>query len=195
MTNILAHDVTLIILVHTVVYFQELAWGMFLCALKRKRCPHFCNLWLLIVKVTLRDISCNFWIMVLISIVSSMSLNSNELDNNFNLHKNCLMPMSSLFISKKDYLAIGWLLIITFYVVRSRKCEFQVYYLKKNQIFLWQSDTCHFLNKRWTRLERSVKEVSIQITISEFRNTGREKLIFSRFTQKQLQIHNETKVD
>ena len=131
MTNILAHDVTLIILVHTVVYFQELTWGMFLCALKRKRFPHFCNLWLVIVKATLRDISCYFWIMVLISIVSSVSLNSNELDNNFNLHKNCLMPMSSLFISKKDYLAIGWLLIITFDVVRSRKCEFPVYYLKK----------------------------------------------------------------
>ena len=66
---------------------------------------------------------------------------------------------------------------------------------EKNQIFLWQSDTCRFLNKGWTRLEKSVKEVSIQINISEFRNTGREKLIFSRFTQKQLQIHNETKVD
>ena len=49
-----------------------------------------------------------------------------------------------------------------------------------------------FLSKRWTRLERSVKEVSSQITISESTNSGREKLIFSWFSQKQLQIHDGT---
>ena len=38
-----------------------------------------------------------------------------------------------------------------------------------------------------------VKEVSPQITISESTKSGQEKLIFSPFTQKQLQIHDGTK--
>ena len=37
------------------------------------------------------------------------------------------------------------------------------------------------------------KEVSPQIAISESTKSGREKLIFLRFTQKPLQIHNGTK--
>ena len=61
------------------------------------------------------------------------------------------------------------------------------------QIFFWKSDTCRLLSKKWTRLWKSVIEVIAQITISEFTKSGREKLIFSRFTQKQLQIHNGTK--
>ena len=60
------------------------------------------------------------------------------------------------------------------------------------EIFFWQSDTCHFLKKRWTLLCKSVKKVSLQITISESTKSGQEKLIFSRFTQKQLQIYDGT---
>ena len=43
-----------------------------------------------------------------------------ELGNNFNCDFSLLMPMSSLLISNKEkyYLAIDWLLIITFNVVR-----------------------------------------------------------------------------
>ena len=52
------------------------------------------------------------------------------------------------------------------------------------QIFFWKSDTCRLLSKKWTRLWKSVIEVIAQITISEFTKSGREKLIFSRFTQK-----------
>ena len=42
-----------------------------------------------------------------------------ELGNDFNCYFNLLMPMSSLLISnkKKYYLAVDWLLIITFDVV------------------------------------------------------------------------------
>ena len=38
----------------------------------------------------------------------------------------------------------------------------------------------------------SVKEVSPEITISESGKSGLEKLIFSRFMQKQLKIHHGT---
>ena len=40
---------------------------------------------------------------------------------------------------------------------------------------------------------KTVKKVSPEITISESMKFGREKLIFSRFMLKQLQIHDETK--
>ena len=74
----------------------------------------------LIKKLLFRHISCNFLIMGLITIVS-LSLSSNKLGSNFNCDTNLLMAMSSLLISKKqkNYLAIGWLLIIAFDVVRS----------------------------------------------------------------------------
>ena len=57
--------------------------------------------------------------MVLISIVSLSSI-SNKLDNNFNCDHNLLMPKSSLKIQniKKYYLAVNWLLITIFDVVR-----------------------------------------------------------------------------
>ena len=42
---------------------------------------------------------------------------------------------------------------------------------------------------------KPVKEVSPQIAILESAKSGREKLIFSRFTQKQHQIHDGTKID
>ena len=60
--------------------------------------------------------------MVLITIVP-LSLSPNKLDNNFDCDTNLMMPKSSLLISKKKgkyYLAIGWVLIITF-DVRSNK--------------------------------------------------------------------------
>ena len=71
-------------------------------------------------KLLFRHISWNFLIMELIKIVSS-SLSSNKLGNNFNCDTNLLMVMSSLLISnkQKNYLAIGWLLIIAFDVARS----------------------------------------------------------------------------
>ena len=54
----------------------------------------------LIKECLFRDISCNFLIMVLISIVS-LSLSLNKLGNNFNCDTNLLMPMSSLLTSNK----------------------------------------------------------------------------------------------
>ena len=51
-----------------------------------------------------------------------------------------------------------------------------------------------FFNKKLIRLQKSVEEVSPQITISESKKSGRERLIFlTRFIQKQLQIHDGTK--
>ena len=54
------------------------------------------------------DISCNFLIMVLISIVS-LCLSSNKLGNNFNCDTNLMMPMSSLLrkVLKKALLQIS----------------------------------------------------------------------------------------
>ena len=51
----------------------------------------------------------------------------------FNCDFKLLMPMPSLLISnkKKYYLAIDWLLIITFDVVRRSTCKFQMHYLDK----------------------------------------------------------------
>ena len=82
--------------------FQELTWVMFLCISKQKRSPHFQYLWLVKVKITLqsflfhflrRSISWHilqFLIMVLISIVMSLSLSSNKLDNIVNCDTNLL---------------------------------------------------------------------------------------------------------
>ena len=51
-----------------------------------------------------------------------------------------------------------------------------------------------FFNKKLIRLQKSVEEVSPQITISESKKSGRERLILlTRFIQKQLQIHDGTK--
>ena len=46
------------------------------------------------------------------------------------------MPMSSQFQIKMYYVVTDWLLMITFDVVRGKKCEFQVHYLKKRDFFL-----------------------------------------------------------
>ena len=62
----------------------------------------------LIKKLLFRDISCNFLIMVLITI-RSLSLSSNRLGNNFNCDTNLLMPTSSLIISCKKVLSCNWL--------------------------------------------------------------------------------------
>ena len=61
------------------------------------------------------------------------------------------------------------------------------------EIFFWQFDTCCFLNERWTLLQKFVKEVSPEIAILGSSKSGQEKLIFSPFTQEQLQIHDGTK--
>ena len=50
-----------------------------------------------------------------------------------------------------------------------------------------------FLKQKVNSFIKSVEEVSPQITISESKKSGREKRIFSRFTQKQLQIHDGIK--
>ena len=66
---------------------------------------------------------------------------------------------------------------------------------------LFKQKRCCFNNLThavlWTKSElfckKPFKEVSPQIAISESTKSGREKLIFSQFTQKRLQIHNGTK--
>ena len=84
-----------------------LIWNVLLHTSKQKRCAYFRHLWLVKVKVTLQSfllhlLRCfyfivQFLIMVLTIIVSS-SLNSNKLGNNSNCDANLLMPMSSLLI-------------------------------------------------------------------------------------------------
>ena len=71
-----------------------------------------------IKKLLFRHVAGNFLIMLLITIVS-LSLSSNKLGINFNCDTNLLMKISWLLISNKKYLAIGWLLIITFDIVTS----------------------------------------------------------------------------
>ena len=61
----------------------------------------------LIKKLLFRDISCDFLIIVLITIVSS-SLSLNKLGNNFNCDTNLLVPMPSLLISYKKVLSYHW---------------------------------------------------------------------------------------
>ena len=88
---------------------------MVLPALKKKRCRHFRHLWLVKSNLTIfptslvfRDISCNFLIMALITIMP-LSLSSNKLGNNFNCDTNLLMPKASLLISNKKVLSCNWL--------------------------------------------------------------------------------------
>ena len=61
----------------------------------------------LIKKLVFCYVSCNFLIMVLITIVP-LSLNSNKLDNNVNCDTNLLMPMSLLLISSKKLRLLGY---------------------------------------------------------------------------------------
>ena len=60
------------------------------------------------------------------------------------------------------------------------------------EIFFWQSD---IFERKVNSFIKPVKEVSPQIAILESAKSGREKLIFSRFMQKQHQIHDGTKID
>ena len=71
-----------------------------------------------------------------------------KLGHNFNCDFNLLMSMSSLLISnKKKYdLAIDWLLIIPFDVVRRKNISFRCI-IGTKEIFFRQSDTCPFLTK------------------------------------------------
>ena len=53
-----------------------------------------------------------------------------------------------------------------------------------------------FFNKRCTRLQKSVKEVSRQITVSESKKTGREGLMFLHDSHKNnFQFTAEEKID
>ena len=73
----------------------------------------------IIKKLLFHDTSLKFLIMVLVAIVS-LSLYSNELDNDCYCYTNLLMLISSLLISNKNVLSYNrLLLIITFDVVSS----------------------------------------------------------------------------
>ena len=103
----------------------------------------------------------------------------------------CLCP-HCWFQIKEYYLAIDWLLIITFDVVRSQVCEFQVHYLGKRDffdnlthVFFWTKNELVFKNP----LKRSVLK-------SQFQNPqsmDEKNWFFSRFTQNHFQIHDGTK--
>ena len=56
-------------------------------------------------------------------------------------------------------------------------------------------DSLTYFERKVNSFIKPVKEVSHQIAILESAKSGREKLIFSRFTQKQHQIHDGTKTD
>ena len=120
----------------------------------------------------------------LITIVS-LSLSSNKLGNNFNCDSNLLMAMSSLLISnKKYYLWIGLLLIITFGVVRSQKCEFQVHYLNKKDFLLTIWHMLFFekkvnsfikIRERGQSLNRSFRIHKIGTSKTDFKFTTEQK--------------------
>ena len=138
-------------------------------------------------KLLFCDISCKFLIMVLITTVP-LSLSSNKLVNNFNCDTNLLMPISLLliFFKKKYYLAIGWLLIITFDVIRSEKCEFQVRYLNKRDFLLTIWHISYF--------EQKVNSF-IKIFKSQFqnpRNLDEKNWFFHNSCKNNFQIHNGT---
>ena len=147
----------------TYISINVFAVSMSLRPSKQKRWHHFRRLWLVKEKVTskifllhflkrlFRDISCNFLIMVLISILS-LSLSSNKLHNSFNCYTNLLMPMSSLLISNEKVLSGNWLATNNNFWCRQRKkANFRCINWTK-EIFFWQFDKCRFLNKRWTYL-------------------------------------------
>ena len=104
------------------------------------------------------------------------------------------MPMSSQLFSNKRVLSWSFLATNNNFWCRQK--------LKMwNSGALFEQKRCPFNNLThavlWTKGElfykNPFKEVSPQIAISESTKSGREKLIFSRFTQKPLQIHNRTK--
>ena len=73
----------------------------------------------LIKKLLFPDISCNFLIMVLITILP-LSVSSNILDNNFKCDTNLLMPLSWLLISNKNVLTCNWLATNNIFWCRQR---------------------------------------------------------------------------
>ena len=105
---------------------------------------------LLIRKLLFRDISCNFLIMVLITI-ASLSLSSNKLGNNVN--NNLLMPLSLLLIWNRKVLSCNCLAANNnFWCCQEIKMWISGTLFEKKEIFFWHSDTCRFLNKCWTLL-------------------------------------------
>ena len=103
----------------------------------------------------------------------------------------CQCPRS-YFQIKKYYLAIFWLLIITFDVVRSQKCAFQVHYLKKRDVLLtiWHMS---FFEQKVNSFIKILSKGSV--LKSQFQNPQSldAKNYFSRYSQKPLQIHSGTK--
>ena len=187
---------------------------MFLRASKQKRCRHFQHLVACeskksltifptspIKKLLFRHISGVFLIMALITTVS-LSLSSIKLGNNFNCDIYLLMTVSSLFISNKKstILQLQYWLIIDWLPTNNRfwcRMELKMWIscalFEQNRFFLDNVTHAVLWKKRWTLSWKSVKEVSPPITVSESTKTGRAQLIFSRFTQKQLQIHDGTR--
>ena len=127
-----------------------------------------------------------FLIMLLIKIVS-LSLCLNKRGSNFDCSDaNLLMPMSSLLISNKKALSCNWLgTNNNFWCCQ----EFKMWISGAlfEQIRFSFDNLTHVIF--WTK----VKEVSPQIAISESPKSGWEKLIFSSFTKKQLEIYDRTK--
>ena len=140
---------------------------------------------LLIKKLLFRDISCNFLIMVLITI-ASLSLSSNKLGNNVN--NNLLMPLSLLLIWNRKVLSCNCLAANNnFWCCQEIKMWISGTLFEKKEIFFWHSDTCRFLNKSWTLLWKS--------QFQNPRNLYEKNWLFLRYAKKQLQIHGGTKID
>ena len=133
--------------------------------------------------------------MVLVLIVS-LSFSSNKVGNNFSCDTNLLMPMSSLLFSNKILLSCNWLATNNNFWCRQ---ELKMWIFRciiwRKEIFFWQSDTCRYLNKRWTHFKKSIKGLGPQIFISKSTKSGWEKLIFSRFTQNNFKFLKEQKTD
>ena len=134
----------------------------------------------------------DFLIIVLITIVLSC-LSLNKLANNFNCDANLLVPMPSLLISNKKVLSYHWFATDDNFWCRQELKMWISNALFEQKRFSFDNLTRRFLNKRWTLLQKYVKKVSLQITISKYTKSRRGKLMFSRFTQKKLQIHEGTK--
>ena len=124
------------------------------------------------------------WTQTYREIFKSALLSSNKLTN-------LLMPMSWQLFSNKRVLSCNFLATNNNFWCRQKWISGALFAQKRysfdnlTHVVLWTKGELFYKN--------SFKEVSPQIAISKSTKSGGEKLIFSRFTQKTLQIHNGTK--
>ena len=139
-------------------------------------------------------ICCNLLIMVLIAIVS-FTLSSNKLGNIFNCDTNLLLPLSWQLLSNKKVLSWNCLAATNnnFWCRQKLKMWISGSLFEQKRFSFDNLTHVVFRTKGELFYKNPFQEFSPQTKTLEPPKSGREKLTFSRFTQKPLQIHNRTK--